>query len=107
MNKINTQIKTEDVQALQTPALQGYEGLLRAGEEKIKAILSKSIEELRKVRYVVLPRDECDAFRLADPKTEKGKLWTALVYHLLDAWGGSHLEMDDIFLKLCRAGGDC
>jgi hypothetical protein len=75
--------------------------------EKIKAILSLSIDELKKMRYVVLPRDECDKYRLADPSTEEGRLWTALVYHLLDAWGGSHLEMNDIFLFLCRAGGDC
>jgi alpha-N-acetylglucosamine transferase len=75
--------------------------------EKIKAILSLSIEELRKERYIILPRDECDAYRLADPKTEKGKLWKMLVDHLLDAWHGSHLELDDLFIKLCRISTDC
>jgi hypothetical protein len=75
--------------------------------EKIKAILSLSIDELKKMKYVVLPRDECDKYRLANPDSEEGRLWSKLVDHLLTAWKGSHLEMDGIFLYLCRASGDC
>jgi hypothetical protein len=75
--------------------------------EKIKAILNTPIEELKRERYVILPRDECDRFRLADPNTEEGKLWGKMVDHILRAWHGSHLELDDLRIALCRISTDC
>jgi hypothetical protein len=75
--------------------------------EKIKDVINTPIEELRRERYVILSRYECDKYRLADTNTEEGKLWSEMLDHLSRAWGASHLELDNLFIKLCRIRIDC